>query len=225
MPSRLVELFAILGFLVLLAINKLSTGAPPIDMLTIGIFMAAAYKIIPGIVKILNSSGQVKTYKFTLTDLLAASDQTPPKKPEAVDPIIAMAFESINFSYKDRPVLNNVSFDIKPGDLIGISSDSGIGKTTLINILLGFLQPDNGNICINRKRSSADDRVYYRKRISYVKQQPFFINDTVLKNIILSEYEQKPTRTKEVIGFSGFVLLVVFFFVWFVVLFSVFGFF
>ena len=208
MPSRLVEVFAILGFLVLLAINKLSTGAPPIDMLTIGIFMAAAYKIIPGIVKILNSSGQVKTYKFTLTDLLAASDQTPPKKPEAVDPIIAMAFESINFSYKDRPVLNNVSFDIKPGDLIGISGDSGKGKTTLINILLGFLQPDNGNICINRKRSSADDRVYYRKRISYVKQQPFFINDTVLKNIILSEYDHFPTRTKEVIGLTGLDKLV-----------------
>lgn len=203
LPSRLVEVFAILGFLVLVAINKLSTGAPAIDMLTIGIFMAAAYKIIPGIVKILNSSGQIRTYKFTLTDLLAASEQTPPKKPETVAPISAMAFESISFRYKDRPVLNNVSFDIKPGDLIGISGDSGKGKTTLINILLGFLQPDNGNICINRKRSSADARVHYRKRISYVKQQPFFINDTVLKNIILSEYDHFPNRTKEVIGLTG----------------------
>lgn len=208
LPSRLVEVFAILGFLVLVAINKLSAGAPDIDMLTIGIFMAAAYKIIPGIVKILNSSGQIKTYKFTLKDLLAANDQASPPKTETTEPIRAMAFESISFRYKDRPILNNVSFDIKPGDFIGISGDSGKGKTTLINMLLGFLQPDNGNICINRKRSSADDRVHYRKRVSYVKQQPFFINDTVLKNITLSESDHFPNKTRDVIALTGIDKLV-----------------
>jgi len=203
LPSRLVEVFAILGFLVLVAINKLSTGAPPIDMLTIGIFMAAAYKIIPGIVKILNSSGQIKTYKFTLTDLLAARDTVTKAAPENVASISAMAFERISFKYKDRKVLDNISFDIQPGDFIGISGGSGKGKTTLINILLGFLRPDSGDICINRKRSSLEDRVDYRSRISYVKQQPFFINDILIRNITLSEYDHFPNKTREIVELTG----------------------
>lgn len=203
LPSRLVEVFAILGFFVLVAINKLSIDKPAIDMLTIGIFMAAAYKIIPGIVKILNSSGQIKTYKFTLTDLLADSDTSTKAELEIVAPINAIAFESISFKYKDHPVLDNISFDIKPGDFIGISGDSGKGKTTLINVLLGFLQPDRGNICINRKKSSLEDRVGCRSRISYVKQRPFFINDTVIKNITLSEYDHLPNKTREVVELTG----------------------
>lgn len=204
LPSRLVEVFAVLGFLVLVAINKLSAGALAVDMLTVGIFMAAAYKIIPGIVKILNSSGQIKTYKFTITDLLAATDRILLlKRVEPAQAISALAFESISFKYKDRPVLNNLNFDIRPGDFIGISGNSGKGKTTILHILLGFLQPDNGNICINREKSNAEDRARYRSRISYVKQQPFFINDTVLKNITLSEYDHFPNKTKEVVALSG----------------------
>ncbi|MDO3643383.1 ABC transporter ATP-binding protein [Mucilaginibacter sp. L3T2-6] len=203
LPSRLVEVFAILGFLVLVAVNKLSTGAPAIDMLTIGVFMAAAYKIIPGIVKILNSSGQIKTYKFTLTDMLATKDIAPVIKPRVTTPITEIAFESISFKHQDRTVLKNVSLSIKPGDFIGFSGDSGKGKTTLINILLGFLKADGGNICINRKRSTAEERVHYRCRISYVKQQPFFINDSILKNITLSEHDHFPDRTSQVVAFCG----------------------
>lgn len=204
LPSRLVEVFAVLGFLILVVINKLSVNALAIDMITVGVFMVAAYKIIPGIVKILNSSGQIKTYKFTITDLLAVKHKTlSAKQAEATQSMSALSFESISFKYKDRPVLNNLSFDIKPGDFIGISGNSGKGKTTIINILLGFLQPDSGNICINRKRSVVEDRMHYCSRISYVKQQPFFVNDTLLKNITLSEYDHYPNRTQEVIALSG----------------------
>jgi len=54
LPSRLIEVFAIFGFFILILINKWSAHTPAIDLLTISIFLAAAYKIIPGIVKIIN---------------------------------------------------------------------------------------------------------------------------------------------------------------------------
>jgi ABC-type bacteriocin/lantibiotic exporter with double-glycine peptidase domain len=209
LPSRLVEIFAVLGFLILVVINKLSASAPAINMVTIGVFMAAAYKIIPGIVKILNSSGQIKTYRFTLTDLLATKPGTRPRQDgHKVQPISAIAFESIGFTYKNHPVLNNVSFNIKPGDFVGISGESGKGKTTIINLLLGFLAQDGGNICINKTKTNIGDREAYRARISYVKQQSFFINDSIIKNITLSEDGYDAGRLHEAAVISGVEKLV-----------------
>ena len=61
LPSRLIEIFAVFGLFILISINFFSKGKS-IDLITIGAFMAAAYKIIPGIVKILNSLNQIKAY-------------------------------------------------------------------------------------------------------------------------------------------------------------------
>ncbi|SHN27990.1 ATP-binding cassette domain-containing protein [Mucilaginibacter sp. OK098] len=204
LPSRLVEIFAVLGFLILVVINKLSADAPAINMLTIGVFMAAAYKIIPGIVKILNCTGQIKTYQFTLTDLLPDNTKTSPAKDEKPSqPIRSISYQNICFKYKQHLVLNDLSFEVIPGDLVGISGNSGKGKTTIINLMLGFLTPDSGNISINEKICDADELALYRNRISYVKQQPFFINDTILKNITLSEYDHYPNKRREAIALSG----------------------
>jgi ABC-type bacteriocin/lantibiotic exporter with double-glycine peptidase domain len=204
LPSRLVEIFAVMGFLILVVINKLSADAPVINVLTIGVFMAAAYKIIPGIVKILNATGQIKTYQFTLNDLLLNDIKTPAVKNEkAHRPINSVNLENIHFKYKDHVILKDLSFGIAQGDLVGISGNSGKGKTTIINLLLGFVKPDCGNICINEKICDADEIALYRSRISYVKQQPFFINDTILKNITLSEYDHYPNRMREAISLSG----------------------
>ncbi|MDB4918231.1 ABC transporter ATP-binding protein [Mucilaginibacter sp.] len=204
LPSRLVEIFAVMGFLILVVINKLSADAPVINVLTIGVFMAAAYKIIPGIVKILNATGQIKTYQFTLNDLLLNDIKTPAVRNEKAHyPINSVNLENVHFKYKDHVILKDLSFGVAQGDLVGISGNSGKGKTTIINILLGFVKPDCGNICINEKICDADEIALYRSRISYVKQQPFFINDTILKNITLSEYDHYPNRMREAISLSG----------------------
>ncbi|MDB5144194.1 MAG: transporter ATP-binding protein [Mucilaginibacter sp.] len=202
LPSRLIEVFAILGFFILIIINKWSAHTPAIDLLTISIFIAAAYKIIPGLVNILNSAGQMKTYEFTLQDLLVNSNTTT-KAGKQVEPIQAVSFEKICFKYNERPVLNGLSFDVTPGDFVGISANSGRGKTTLMHILLGFIEQEDGILSINHKIKTMGERQDYRSRISYIKQQPFFIHDTVWRNITLlgSGYDQ--AKLKKVIDFCG----------------------
>jgi hypothetical protein len=69
-PSRIIEMIAVLGVFILIAINRFGGNYNSTDIISIGAFMAAAYKIIPGIVRILNTSGHVKAYSFTLDDLL-----------------------------------------------------------------------------------------------------------------------------------------------------------
>jgi ABC-type multidrug transport system fused ATPase/permease subunit len=206
LPSRLIEVFAILGFFILIVINKWSAHTPAVDLLTIGIFIAAAYKIIPGMVKILNSAGQMKTYEFTLHDLLAGSNKTITTiKP--IDTIHSVCFEKISFKYNSHPVLSDLSFEIAPGDFVGISANSGRGKTTLMHILLGFIEQEKGIVGINNKIAVAKDRQNYRQRISYIKQQPFFIHDTIRNNITLQEGHHDEIRLKEVIDFCGLDML------------------
>jgi ABC-type multidrug transport system fused ATPase/permease subunit len=204
LPSRLVEVFAVLGFLILIAVNKLSADKPAIDLLTIGVFMAAAYKIIPGIIKILNCTGQMKTYRFTLTDLLSDTEKLPVTiGTQPVDKINSLRFENVHFKYKDHTILSGVSFELMPGDFAGISGVSGKGKTTIINLLLGFLEPDLGGICLNNRITGSPARRRYWNKISYVKQQSFFIHDTIQKNITLSDKACDEKKLKEVLSFCG----------------------
>jgi len=201
LPSRLIEVFAVFGFLILIAINKYTVNNQGIGLLDIGVFMAASYKIIPGIVKILNSCGQIKTYEFTLNDLQPNNKIVNDEPPATY--IDSIKFCRIGFKYRHRQILNNFCLEMNRGDFVGISGSSGLGKTTIINLLLGFLEQDNGIVAINHAETNAVDRQSYWNRISYLKQQSFFINDSILKNVTLTNGNYDAEKLAEVFAFCG----------------------
>ena len=201
LTSRLVEVFAIWGFFVLIAINKFSSGVPAVSLLTIGVFMAASYKIIPGIIKILNSSSQIKTYAFSVEDLQPVPDQIQIEDEAAH--LQSIMFDHVKFRYNRSYVLNNLSFEIRQGDFVGLSAASGKGKTTIIQLMLGFLKHHKGNILFNDARTNWIKRQGFLNRVSYVKQQSFIINDTLAKNITLSDDVYDNKKLNEVINFCG----------------------
>lgn len=204
LSARFIEIFALLGFLLLIAINKWFGGNATIDVLTIGVFMAAAYKIIPGAVKILNCVGQMRTYSFTLSDLANPAEN--PASHVASNPdqrIKSIRFEGVDFMFRDQLVVNDLDLEISQGDFVGISGISGRGKTTIVNLLLGFLQQDSGAISINGHETNIAERQSYWSRIAYVKQQAFFINDTILKNITLADDGYDNIRLERALYMSG----------------------
>jgi ABC-type multidrug transport system fused ATPase/permease subunit len=203
LPPRLIEVFAILGFFILVLINMWSTQRPAIDILTIGIFLAAAYKIIPGIVKILNSAGQIKTYRFTIDNLQSAGTITGPLPAKAAETIRSVKFEEVSFKYNGQEVLSDINFELNPGDFAALTGSSGKGKTTILNLLLGNLTPDKGYISINNQILNAAGLKGYWNKISYVKQQSFFTGDSILKNITLTDERPDWQKLKEVIAFCG----------------------
>jgi len=188
LPNRIIEIFAVLGLFILITIAKWSGNNDSAALITIGAFMAAAYKIIPGIVKIININGQIKAYEFSITDLKQNKKamKTENKKTFA-ESIRSIQLKNISFHYPKQAVLNNFLLTIQRGDFVGISGKSGKGKTTILNLLLGFLSPASGEILIDDALADADELKKYWPLISYVRQQSFFIHDSILRNITLSE--------------------------------------
>ncbi|HTI93888.1 MAG TPA: ABC transporter ATP-binding protein [Puia sp.] len=208
-PNRLVEIFALFGLVILIGINTLSGNTDHSAVLTIGVFMAAAYKIIPGIVKIMNAGGQINAYAFTVDNLAEDGGGVPVGMDgSCAEAIRSVSCRQLSFSYNGQRILEGQDLDIRTGDLIGISGPSGKGKTTLLNLLLGFLEPDSGEICFNGAATGMSDRRRYRERISYVKQQSFLLHDTLLHNITLNGKAADPVRLSTVAETAGLSALI-----------------
>jgi ABC-type multidrug transport system fused ATPase/permease subunit len=207
-PSRMIEIFALFGLFILIAFSKWS-GAADTMIITIGAFMAAAYKIIPGIVKILNLNGQVQTYSHTISDLIQNNKTiTAQHKKGETTTVRSIQFKNVSFRYKDELLFDNLNLNIKQGDFLGIAGLSGKGKTTILNLLLGFLTPDSGEIIVNDKPANNISLQQYWPAISYVKQQTFLIHDTIAQNITLSNEPGDEEKLDEVIRASGLADLI-----------------
>ncbi|WP_276501954.1 ATP-binding cassette domain-containing protein [Terrimonas pollutisoli] len=206
MPPRVIEVFAVLGLFVLILIAK-SSAAVESFLLTIGAFMAAAYKIIPGIVKITNLSGQMKAFEFSASDLIN-KNKPQPKDDAAISGIRSMQLKDIYFSYNGHPVLDNFNLTIQPGDFIGITGVSGKGKTTVLNILLGFVETAKGELTINNSPIKNGEIKKAWPSIAYVRQQTFLIHDTLSRNITLEEEAVSKSTLESAIKIAGLTELI-----------------
>lgn len=116
---------------------------------------------------------------------------TPESRPREI------RFENVHFSYeKNRPVLQNVSFEINAGESIALIGASGAGKTTLINLLLKFHHPGKGSIRINNIDIEKIDTRWLRKQVGFVSQDIFLFNDTIENNI---KYGKPDASLKDVV--------------------------
>ncbi len=208
LPGRLLEVFAVLGLFILIVVSRWASIEGTFNILTIGAFMAAAYKIMPGVVKILNCSGQIRTYSFTINNFKQTRTATKGGLKEEKENIRSIEFRKVSFAYGQQSLLNEFNLLATTGDFVGISGISGSGKTTLLNLLTAFLDPDHGDICINGVAINMVERKQWRKRIAYVKQQSFLIHDSIIKNITLDDDNFDQQRLEAVLTATGLEMLI-----------------
>ncbi|KAA0089614.1 ATP-binding cassette domain-containing protein [Paraburkholderia sp. T12-10] len=110
-------------------------------------------------------------------------------------------FAGVYFRYggSETPyVLENISFDIKPGEMVAIVGRSGSGKTTLAKLLVGFYPPTDGKIVVDGYDMSVVDQAYYRAQIGYVMQTNLVFSGTIAENIACGDTSPDRRRMEEV---------------------------
>ena len=93
-------------------------------------------------------------------------------------------FDHVFFGYeRDEPVLHDICLEVQPGEMIGLVGRSGVGKTTLVNLICRFYDPDRGVIRADGRDLRELDLRSWREHIGVVLQDPFLFHGTIAQNI------------------------------------------
>ena len=191
-PRYVFEFFIILVSLsIILILSKnfdLATYVP-----LISIYFVAAIRLLPGISLIASSQGRLSLGQYAVTQIV--NDITHYKNYEeknanqtevVVNKFKDLKFKGVDFSYQNTGIviLKNINFELKKNDCIGIMGKSGVGKTTFVDIMLGLLKPQNGEILINGNLID-DYGSNFTGSIAYVPQEPIILDDEIVTNITL----------------------------------------
>jgi ABC-type bacteriocin/lantibiotic exporter with double-glycine peptidase domain len=188
-PRVYLEVIGALGVVVLIVLN-LKQGNKDLFLNVIpllGLYFVAFIRLLPSVNRILNA---VETHRYALPALKIIYNDL---KTEKFKNVISVQnniffkknirFRNVYFSFsKDKNIFNNVNLEIKYGDKIGIVGESGIGKTTLVNLISGLLEPTKGSILSDGVDVHKNIKSW-QSNIGYIYQSTFLMNDTVENNI------------------------------------------
>lgn len=177
------------------ALTVIGSGGLTVGGLTCFLSYAGQYSKpfneISGVISELQNSLACASRVFELIDEKEICDTVTEELPECRGDF---EFKNVSFSYdKDRTLLENVSFKAKAGDKIAIVGPTGCGKTTLINLLMRFYDPDGGEILLDGCDITKVSRAELRRRFGMVLQDTFLFEDTVRENIRIG----RPDATEE----------------------------
>ncbi len=199
-PKYIIELVSFSILIIIISILTISSSADNI-ILNLAIFGSAGYKLLPA----------MQAIYYSLTDLYGHQDSFEAIYLELKDDkfnnqnlrnnildkkkinkISSIKFKDISFSYKKSLTINKVDLVFENNQKIGIVGKSGSGKSTIIDLLLGFIKPDKGSILFNNEEMKLLSIKSIRNLIGFVSQGIFLFNDTISKNISIDKlYDKK----------------------------------
>jgi ABC-type multidrug transport system fused ATPase/permease subunit len=163
---------------------------------TLAIFLAAGTRIAPAVLRVQQGSMQIRRSlgaSSTTLDLIESLKNVPNIEPSSDEINVAhpgfrpnVEMENVNFSYPDSSshAIKNASLSISPGSVVAVVGPSGAGKTTLIDLILGVLEPSSGKIRISDMNPSEVSKKWPGS-LSYVPQDVTISNGTIRSNITL----------------------------------------
>jgi ATP-binding cassette subfamily C protein CydCD len=130
---------------------------------------------------------------YEILDTPVVSDRLTVDRDQAIEEVSSVEFKDVRYTYPGEPMpaLENINLRINAGKHVALVGPSGAGKTTLVNLLLGFVQPTSGTITINDDPTITNYPLL--NSIAWVPQKPYLFHDTIAANIHLG----KPNASEE----------------------------
>ncbi|MDA9672735.1 ABC transporter ATP-binding protein/permease, partial [Alphaproteobacteria bacterium] len=190
--------------IVMTAVVSISQGVEKATiMTTLSIFALSGMRMLPAVSQVISAIMSIRysskfvlalhdeLYSETIETLKANMDNSHSRKFET------LTFDDVSFKYSgsSKRAIDNIYFTIKRGDVVGVKGPSGAGKSTLINILLGLLEPNDGDVIVNGKSIFEDLGSWYQST-AYIPQKVRFLDDSLRKNIAFGVPEDQINNDK-----------------------------
>ena len=193
LPKPLFELFVLLITISFLLIVFEDHSQIKNIIPTLGVFLSAAYRLIPSFGAIMSN---LQRFQFNIpaAEKLSRDKEKFNEENKTTDSKVKLNFtesiilENISYSYNKNIkldknfVLKDINLKIKKGSKIGIIGDSGSGKSTFLDIIMGLIVPQKGKILVDEKKIQ-EVKGGWQKTIGCVPQDVFILDDTLRKNI------------------------------------------
>ncbi len=189
LPRTVIELVIVLMVLGLIASMRLiAPGQLTASLPLVGLFAVALFQLLPSLSTLGRLRMEVEEALPDAERMHRVLTGQPVDAPTGTRPYPglreAIVFDAVSFQYPARPpVLSEASLTLPKGTVTALVGPSGAGKTTLVNLLLGLLEPTGGSILMDGVPLRAYDRGSWRARLGYVSQDPFIFHASIEENI------------------------------------------
>ena len=177
-----------------------SEGLQVEDIVAFLLYLSLFYQPITGLANLVENMQQSLAGAERVITILDAPNQIEdsPDAKDITDVNGEITFDHVSFSYIDGiPVLKDVSFVCKPGEMLALVGPTGVGKTTITELLSRFYEPDSGRILIDGTDIRDITIASLRQNISTVLQDTFLFNGTIAENISYARPEATMEEIRE----------------------------
>ena len=170
-------------------------GSPhPVGTVVLSFVAAASFSSTQSLTMVVSSLLETYAAAERLFQIEDTQPQvTEPVHPKACGPIREICFDQVGFSYGGNPVLRDFSLTLSGREKVGVMGESGVGKSTVLRLLLRFWNPQQGQITVNGIPIQEISLNELRRRIALLEQETFLTSGTLGENIALG----KPDATRE----------------------------